>query len=152
MRHGGTNFGLRWDWRGQLARFAFAGAGPATVQWRLGTVRYRHQVVDAERLAASIAVELIAAGAEHRAASRAGVHFQEYVTAVLVVFDREAFEECVAVGAGGGIELLSHVSIMLYPLKQCQGDICKNILEGVKLPDNDGKEAKDIGRRIEILP
>jgi hypothetical protein len=39
-------------------------------------------VVDAERLAASIAVELIAAGAEHLAASRAGVDLQEDIAAV----------------------------------------------------------------------
>jgi hypothetical protein len=65
-------------------------------------------VVDAERLAASVAVELIAAGAEHRAASRAGVDFEEDVPAVFVVFDRESFKERVAGGAGGGVELLSH--------------------------------------------
>ena len=66
-------------------------------------------MVDAERLAAAIAMELIAAGTEHLAASRAEVHFEEDVTAVFVVFDWEAFEEPVAGRAGGGVELLCHV-------------------------------------------
>jgi hypothetical protein len=47
------------------------------VQGRFGSIRYRYQVVDAERLAASVAMKLIAAGAEHLAASGAGVHFEE---------------------------------------------------------------------------
>jgi hypothetical protein len=34
-------------------------------------------------------MELIAAGTEHLAAARAGVDFQEEVSAVFVVFDRE---------------------------------------------------------------
>jgi hypothetical protein len=70
-------------------------------------------VVDAERLAASIAMELIAAGTEHLAATSAGVEFQEDVPTVFVVFDREAFKERVAGRAGSGVELLSHESIML---------------------------------------
>jgi hypothetical protein len=69
-------------------------------------------VVDAERLAASVAMELIAAGAEHLAASRAGVDFQENVPAVFVVFDREPLKERVAGGAGGRVELLGHENNM----------------------------------------
>jgi hypothetical protein len=39
-------------------------------------------------------VELIAAGTEHLAADRigAGVHFQEDIAAVFVVFDRKTFK------------------------------------------------------------
>jgi hypothetical protein len=66
-------------------------------------------VVGAERLAASIAVELIAAGTEHRAASGAGMDFQEGIAAVFVVFDRKTFKTRIAGGAGGGVESLSHV-------------------------------------------
>jgi hypothetical protein len=69
-------------------------------------------VVDAERLAASIAVELIAAGTEQFFASRTGVDFQEDIAAVFVVFDRKTFKERVTGGAGGGIELLSHENII----------------------------------------
>jgi hypothetical protein len=53
-------------------------------------------------------MELIAAGTEHLAASRAGVHFEKDVTAVFVVFDGETFEVRVAGGAGDRVELLSH--------------------------------------------
>ena len=66
-------------------------------------------MVDAERLAASIAMELIAARTEHLAASCAGVHFEKDVPAVFVVFDRGACKERVAGRAGSGVELLSHV-------------------------------------------
>jgi len=89
---GRKHFRLWRDPRGQLERFAFGSAWPTAVQGRLGSIRHRHQVVDAERLAASVAMELIAAGAEHLAASRAGVHFEKDVPAVFVVFDREAFK------------------------------------------------------------
>jgi hypothetical protein len=57
-------------------------------------------------------MELIAAGAEHLAASRAGVHFEKDVLALFVVFDREAFKERVAGRAGSGVELLSHITIV----------------------------------------
>ena len=109
---GRPHFRLRWDPRGQLDRFAFGSAWPTAVQRHFGSIRHRHQVVDAERLAASVAVELIAAGTEHLAASRAGTDFEKDVPAVFVVLDREAFEERVAGGAGGGIELLYHDHIM----------------------------------------
>jgi hypothetical protein len=69
-------------------------------------------VVGAEGLAASIAVELVAAGAEQFFASRAGVHFQDGVSVIPVAFNGKAVKERVAGGAGGGIELLSHNRIM----------------------------------------
>jgi hypothetical protein len=100
------------DPRRQLQRFTFGGARFAAVQRAVGAVRYRHEVVGAESLAASIAVELIAAGTEHLAASRAGVNFQEGLAAVFVVFDRKTFEERVAGGAGGGGEGLFHKKII----------------------------------------
>jgi hypothetical protein len=92
-------------------------------------------------LAAAIAVELIATGAEQRAASGAGTHFQEDVPAVLVVFDREALEECIAGGAGGGSEGVSHVFIMLDPLKKSKGNLRK-ILKGAKLSLRMAKKPK----------
>ena len=105
-------FGLWRDPRRQLQRFKFGGARFAAVQRAVGAVRDRDEVVGTERLAASIAVELIAAGTEHGAASRAEVHFQEGIAAVFVVFDRKTFKERVAGGAGGGVELLSHEIII----------------------------------------
>jgi hypothetical protein len=59
-------------------------------------------MIGAEKLAASVAVELIATGAEHLAACGigTGADFQEGVAAVFVVFDWEAFEKRVASGAG----------------------------------------------------
>jgi hypothetical protein len=73
-------------------------------------------VVGTEGLTASIAVELIAAGTEHLAASwiGTGVHFEECIAAVIVVFDRKALKQGVAGGAGGGVELLSHIEMMTY--------------------------------------
>jgi hypothetical protein len=65
-------------------------------------------MVDAERLTASIAVELVAARAEHRATSRARLDLQEDVAAIFVILDWKAFKERVAGGARGGVELLSH--------------------------------------------
>jgi hypothetical protein len=103
---GTARLALRGDRRGQ--RFALSSTWPTAVQGRFGSVRYRHQVVAAERLAASVAMELIAAGTEHLAASCAGVDFQEDVPAVFVIFDWKAFKERVTCGAGGGVELLSH--------------------------------------------
>jgi hypothetical protein len=82
------------------------------VERSVGSVRYGHEVVGAERLAASIAVELIAAGTEHRSASRTGVDFQEGIAAVFVVLDRKTLKERVADGAGSGGELLSHKNIL----------------------------------------
>src|ERR1017187_720639 len=106
------HFRLRREPRGQFKRFAISGTWPTAVQRRFGSIWHRYQVVDAERLAASIAMELIAAGAEHLAASQAGMDFQENVPAVFVVFDRKPFEERFAGRARGGVELLSHKNIM----------------------------------------
>jgi len=61
------DFGLWRDPLGQLERFKFGGARFAAVQRAVGSVRDRDEVVGAERLAASIAVELIAAGTERGA-------------------------------------------------------------------------------------
>jgi hypothetical protein len=77
-------------------------------------------MVAAERLAAAIAMKLIAAGTEHLAASCAGVDFQENVPAVFVVFDWKTFEERVAGGAGGGVELLSHNKYTIIRAYLCQ--------------------------------
>lgn len=100
------DFGLQGNPCGQLQRFAFGGTRPAAVHWRPGHLRHRHQMIGAEGLAASIAMELIAAGAEHRAAISVGaeVDFQEDVPAVFVIFDGEAIKEGVAGGTGGGVE------------------------------------------------
>ena len=102
------DFGPRWDSSSEFQWFAFGGTGSAAVQRYLGSVRYRHQMVDAERLTASIAVELVAARAEHRATSRARLDLQEDVAAIFVILDWKAFKERVAGGARGGVELLSH--------------------------------------------
>ena len=69
-------------------------------------------VLEAEGLAAPVAMELRASGAEHGAASGAGLDRQADVRAVLVGFDRQALEQRIAGGAGGGVELLSHKNIM----------------------------------------
>jgi hypothetical protein len=71
-------------------------------------------VIGAERAAASIAVELIAAGTEHRAASGAGVDFQENIAAVFVALDRKTFKERIAGWAGGGHEGVSHAFIIAH--------------------------------------
>jgi len=71
-------------------------------------------VVGAERLAASIAVELVTAGAKHLAARGIGTgpNLQEGVAAIFVVLEREAFEKRVASGAGSGSKLLFHISML----------------------------------------
>ena len=71
-------------------------------------------MVGAERLAASVAMELVAAGAKHLAASgvRTRPDFEECVAAVFVVLDRKALEERLAGGAGGGSKLLCHINII----------------------------------------
>jgi hypothetical protein len=68
-------------------------------------------VVGAEGLPASIAVKLITTGTKELAADRIGarVRFQRGVPAIFVVLDRNPLNDRVAVGAGGGSELLSHV-------------------------------------------
>jgi len=72
---------------GQCQLFAFGGALRAAVQGDGGSIRYRDQVIDAEPVAAAIAVELIAAGAEQLAAPGTGADFEVDVAAVFVVLD-----------------------------------------------------------------
>ena len=57
-------------------------------------------MIGAEKLATSVAVELVATGAEHLAACGIGTraNFEEGIAAVFVVFDREALEKRVARG------------------------------------------------------
>jgi len=85
------------------------------MQRSIGAVRHGDQVVGAECLATSVAMELIAAGAEHLAAGgvRTRADFEKCVAAVFVVFDRKALEERVAGGTGGGGELVFHVTMLL---------------------------------------
>ena len=67
-------------------------------------------MVGTERLAASVAVELVAAGAEHLATRgvRTRADFEESVAAVFVVLDWKALEKRVASGAGSRSELRFH--------------------------------------------
>ena len=57
-------------------------------------------MIGAEEVAASVAVELVATGAEQLAACGigTGADFEEGTAAVFVVFDREALEKRVARG------------------------------------------------------
>jgi hypothetical protein len=98
-----------------LLDLALGGAGRAATQRSIGAIRHRDQVVDAERLSTTVAVKLVAAGAEHFAAFgiSARADFEDWVArAIFVVLDRKALEKRVAGWAGGGGELLSH-EIML---------------------------------------
>jgi hypothetical protein len=67
-------------------------------------------VIGTEKLTAAVAVELVAAGAEHLAAGGIGTrtNLEECIAAVFVVFDRKALEKRVAGGAGSGGESVSH--------------------------------------------
>jgi hypothetical protein len=120
--------------RRQRQDLAFGGADPAAVQRSIGAVRHQDQMVGAESLAASVAVKLVAAGAQHLAAG--GIHaradFEERVSTVFVVLNRKALENRVARGAGGGSELRFHISIMLDPHKQVKENR-QEIFKGVKL-------------------
>jgi len=84
------------------------------MQRSVGAIGYGDLVIRTKRLATSVAMELIAAGAEELAAGgvRTGADFEEGVAAIFVVFDRKTFKECVAGGAGSGGELLSHKNII----------------------------------------
>jgi hypothetical protein len=64
------------------------------MQRSMGAIRHGDQVIDTECLAASVAVELVAAGAEHLAACgiRTRADFEEGIAAVFVVFDWKALE------------------------------------------------------------
>ena len=79
-------------------------------------------MIGAEKLAASVAVELIATGAEHLAADGigAGADFQEGIPAVLVILDRKSLEQRVASRAGRGGELPFHEPRITYMTSACQ--------------------------------
>ena len=80
------------------------------MQGSVSAIRHGHQVVGAEGLAATVSVELVAAGAKHLAAGgiRTGSDFQKCEGAVSVVLDRKALEMRVAVWARGGSKSLFH--------------------------------------------
>jgi hypothetical protein len=71
---------------------AFSGAGSAASQGRTDSVRHRYQVLGTEDFAASVAMKLMAARAEQRAAPRTGTLLQKYVGTKLVAFDRQAIK------------------------------------------------------------
>ena len=77
------------------------------MQRSVGSIRYRDQVIGTEELAASVAMKLIATGAQHLAAIGVGARpdFEKGIAAVFVVFDRKALEKRIAGGAGRGGEL-----------------------------------------------
>jgi hypothetical protein len=83
----------------------------------VGAIGHGDEVIDAECLAASVAMELVAAGAEHLAAGGGGTgaNFEEGIAAIFVVFDWKALEKRVAGGAGSGGELAFHISIIAKP-------------------------------------
>ena len=76
------------------------------MQRTIGAVRNGDEVVDAKGVAASVAMELIAGGAEKFAACgvRAGVDFEDAVPALFVAFDGQAIKRGVAFGAASGSE------------------------------------------------
>ncbi len=92
------------------------------MQRSVGAVGYGDQVVGAERLAASIAMELVAAGTEHLAAGgvRAKADFEECATAIFVILNRKALEKCVASGAGDRVESTFHIFIIMLVITLCQ--------------------------------
>ena len=84
------------------------------MQRSISAIRDGDEVIGAECLTASVAVELVAAGAEHLATRgvRTRADFEESVAAVFVVLDRKALEKRGAGGAGGGGESRFHVFII----------------------------------------
>jgi hypothetical protein len=76
------------------------------MQRTIGAVRNGDEVVDAKGVAASVAMELIAGGAEKFTACsvRAGADFENCVAAVFVAFDGQAIKRSVAFRAVGGSE------------------------------------------------
>src|ERR1019366_231505 len=89
----GPHVGMFVADRAEVLRFVSAGS--AAVRRAVGSVRDRDQVIGAERLAASVAVELIAAGAEQFLANGigAGADFQDGVSIIPVVFNGKTFKE-----------------------------------------------------------
>jgi hypothetical protein len=77
------------------------------MQGAIGSVRHRDQMIDAERLATSVTVELVTARAKQRAACwiRARGHFEDrHANTVLIRVERQTVEGRAAVGAFGGNE------------------------------------------------
>src|ERR1700691_6018357 len=109
------HLGVWRDRRGQKQDLALGCAGRAAVQRSVSSVRERDQMIGAERLATTVAMELVAAGAQHFAAGsvRARVDFEEGLAAVLFVLDRKTLEKCVAGGAGSGSKSVSHTFIFV---------------------------------------
>lgn len=69
-------------------------------------------MIGAEGLTAAVAMELVATRAEELVAVSLGTgpNFEEGASvALIVIFDRKAVEEGVAIGAGGGSESLFHI-------------------------------------------
>ena len=62
------------------------------MQRSISPIRHRDQVIGTEELAASVAMKLIATGAEHLAAVGigTGADFKEGIAAISVVFDGKA--------------------------------------------------------------
>ncbi len=89
-------------------------------------------MVGAERLSASIAVKLVAAGTQHLAAVGIGtwVDFQNRVSAIFVVLDRKALKEGVTGGAGSGGEFRSHEDHNSLALSYCQSGKRKYLQKG----------------------
>lgn len=104
------------DRRGRLAggldargtRLALFSAGRAAVKGMIGSVGNAYQVIGAEGVAATVAMELRATRTEHFAAFGAWLGFEVDVSAVFVVFNGEAVKTRLAVGAGGGGEFRFH--------------------------------------------
>ena len=103
--HSRTRRVLRRNTRRLFKNVALCGALGTAAQGFLGSIGNHDNVFGAKLLPTSIALELVAANAQHPAAFGvgAGSHFEKYApSAIFVVFHRKALEECVAVGAGGG--------------------------------------------------
>ena len=84
------------------------------MQRSVGPIGHRDHVISTEELATSIAVKLIATGAEHLAACGIGARadFEKRISAIFVVFDRKAFEKRVAGRARSGGKSVLHRIIM----------------------------------------
>jgi hypothetical protein len=93
-------------------------------------------VIGAKRLAASIAVKLIAAGAKHLPAGGIGAwpNFEDGDAAVFVILHGKVLEQRVAIGAGGGSEFRSHVFTLCLSLRFVKHEIRHELnLSGVML-------------------
>ena len=117
-----THLRSRRNPRRQCQDLAFGSAGRAAMQRAVGAIGYGDLVIRTKRLATSVAMELIAAGAEELAAGgvRTRADFEEGVAAVFVVLDRKPFEKRVAGGARGRCESASHAFHISSALSYCQ--------------------------------